>query len=208
MPIARNRFPNGRATPYPAMRQDLRNGDILLCSGSGIFSTMIQAATKSVWSHVGFILRLDNVDRVMLLESVESIGVRTVRLSKYLNDYDSKGNAYRGGLAIIRHKRFEELVNPTKFKRLTQYAVDQFGYPYDSAQIARIAARIMASRVPFTPKERSRIKENNAFICSEYVARCFNRAGFDVKWNPLGFITPADFATADTFELVGVLKRP
>lgn len=208
MPLKRDKFPTQKVTPYATLRNVIRNGDILLCSGSGIFSTMIQAATKSVWSHVGFILRLDNVDRVMLLESVESIGVRTVRLSKYLNDYDAKGNGYPGGIVVIRHKRFDEIANPAKFNRLAQYGVDQFGYPYDSRQITTIAARIMASKVPFTRKQRNRIEENKAFICSEYVARCFEYASFDVTWHTLGFITPAEFAMADTFELVGVLKRP
>lgn len=208
MALKRNTFPRGRRVPYEQLRSELRDGDILLCSGRGVFSTMIQTATRSVWSHVGFIQRLDNVDRVMLLESVEPIGVRTVRLSKYLTDYDARGNAYKGGLVVIRHRDFESRASPAKLRRLTQYAVDQFGYPYDRGQIARIAARILASVISFDRRERKRIEANNAFICSEYVARCYDQIKLKVKWNRKGFIAPADFACDSKFDLVGILKRP
>ena len=86
MAIAVDKFPQDSVTDYEKLRKSLQNGDVLICSGTGIFSSMIQQATGSVWSHVAFVLRLDSIDRVMLLESVEPIGVRTVRLSKYLED--------------------------------------------------------------------------------------------------------------------------
>ena len=85
---------------------------------------MIHQATGSVWSHVAFVLRLDSIERVMLLESVEPIGVRTVRLSKYLENYGNDGKAYPGGLAIIRNKSFASQVNSQKLTQLAQYAVD------------------------------------------------------------------------------------
>ena len=52
---------------------------------------MIQAATGSIWSHVGFLMRLDEIDRIMVLESVEPLGFRTVPLRNYLTDYDING---------------------------------------------------------------------------------------------------------------------
>ncbi len=32
------------------------------------------------------------------------------------------------------------------------------------------------------------------FICSEYVAKCFETIGVEIQWDGLGFIAPADFA--------------
>jgi len=199
------RFPTKNPVQYAELRQQLKHGDVLICSGTGIFSTMIQRATGSVWSHVGFILRVDAIDRVMLLESVEPIGVRTVRLSKYLTDYKD-GKPYPGGIAVIRHRDFENKAKKSGLATLAKYAVDQFGYPYDKEQIAKIAARIMASKVPFSRKERERIKANQEFICSEYIARCYEAIGLKVKWDRRGFIAPADFARDRRFELVGVLQ--
>ena len=208
MAITADKFPQVPVSDYyKDVRKNLQNGDALICSGSGIFSSMIQQTTDSVWSHVAFVLRLESIDRVMLLESVEPIGVRTVRLSKYLEDYANDGKAYPGGLAVIRHKLFATKVGAKKLSTLAQYAVDQFGYPYDKDEIAKIAARIVASKIPFTKKQLKKIEPDREFICSEYVARCYEQVGLNVQWNQLGFIAPSDFANDPNFDLVAVLKK-
>lgn len=186
------------------LRDTLQNGDVLLCSGSSPFSSMIQKATGSVWSHVGFVLKLEEIDRFMLLESVESIGVRTVRLSKYLLDYDNEGHAYDGGLVVIRHKNFTQMVDPKTLNRLVELATGYLGRPYDKEEMLRIAARIVGAA--FSSRARKKIKPDREFICSEYVARCFDNVQIPVKWNQLGFVAPADFAADPNFELVGVMQ--
>lgn len=207
MPISTTSFPADPEVPYDTVRDQLQNGDVLICSGSGVFSSMIQQATESVWSHVGFILRLDSIGRVMLLESVEPLGVRTVRLSKYLEDYANNGKPYPGGVAVIRNKRFAQAIQKEKLVELAQFAVDLFGYPYDKDEIAKIAARILASKIPFTKKQLKKIEPDREFICSEYVARCFEHVGLPIQWNQLGFIAPSDFAADSNFDLVTVLKK-
>jgi hypothetical protein len=201
------RFPTRKPYRYADLRGKVMPGDVLLCAGSGIFSTMIQRATGSVWSHVGVILRLEAIDRVMLLESVEPVGVRTVRLSKYMTDYKN-GKPYPGGMVVIRHRDFAKKAEKKGLEKLAKFAVDQFGYPYDKDDIARIAARILASKVPFSPAEMRRIKTDKEFICSEYVALCYETLGLKIPWDRRGFIAPADFARDERFELVGVLKKP
>ena len=120
MSIPKNKFPEGKSVNYKAFRANIQSGDILLCSGSAWFSKMIQKGTKSVWSHVGFVIRLENIDRVMVLESVEPLGIRTVPLSKYLTDYDSKGNPYPGGLVIARHRDFAQKATAAKLRKFGQ----------------------------------------------------------------------------------------
>ncbi len=160
MSLSLTEFPSTAEISYEQIRDQVQNGDVLICSGAGFFSTMIQQVTDSIWSHVGFVLRLEEIDRVMLLESVEPIGVRTIRLSKYMTGYDEKRKKpYKGGLAIIRHSQFAALVDHGKLKKLAQYAVECFGHPYDKDEIAKIAARIMAAKVPFTAKQKRKIKE-------------------------------------------------
>lgn len=207
MPLNQTKFPEDSPVDYATLRPHLRDGDILICSGRGLFSTMIQQATNSIWSHVGLILRLETLDRVMLLESVEPAGVRTVRLSKYLTGYADDA-PYQGGLAVIRHQAFTQRADPAALQTLARYAVDQFGHPYDKHDIARIAARIMSARVPFTREQQNRIKRNQEYICSEYVARCYETVGIHVPWNRKGFIAPADFAADPQFNLVSVLQSP
>src|SRR5688500_3806137 len=116
---------------YETLRHEIRSGDILLCSGQAVFSSMIQQATQSVWSHVAFILRLDVIDRIMLLESVESICVRAVTLSSYLRDYNGTGKAYPGTLMLARHRDMKE----GHIKFLSKTAVDFLGHPYHTQEI-------------------------------------------------------------------------
>ena len=208
MSLGINEFPSTPVTPYETFRSKVKDGDVLICSGTGIFSAMIQQATRSVWSHVGFVLRIASIDRIMLLESLEPEGVRTVRLSKYLENYANNNKPYPGGLAIIRHKQFHTAVDKKGLGELAQFAVDRFGYAYDKRQIAKIAARILASRVPFTPRQRRKIAVTDEYICSEYTARCYAAAGITIPWNRKGFIAPSDFAADPNFELKAVLQRP
>lgn len=51
-----------------------------------------------------------------------------------------------------------------------------------------------------------RIKTDKEFICSEYVALCYETLGLNIPWDHRGFIAPADFARDERFDLLGVLK--
>ena len=183
-------FPSLQKKYYKDLRHDIRSGDILLCSGNSIFSTLIQRATASIWSHVGFVLRLDAINRIMVLESVESIGVRTVPLSNYVYNYNATGRAYPGQLMIARHDDVQE----KNIAKLSQSAVDLLGYPYRTEEIIHIAARLSMHALGF-PGQAADSEKQRAFICSEYAYTCFKSIGVTVDYNDKGFIAPADFAT-------------
>jgi hypothetical protein len=172
---------------YQEIRPLINSGDILLCSGSSLFSRMIQKFTKSKWSHVAFIIRLDIIDRIMVLESVESIGVRCVPLSAYFNNYNGSRMPYSGELMIARHKDMCE----SHIEKLSQHAVDLLGHQYDSAEIARIASRIATS---FVSKGQCELPtQDDVYICSEYVYECFKSIGIMIH-HSCGFVAPKDFA--------------
>ncbi|MCC2625106.1 MAG: hypothetical protein K0R14_979 [Burkholderiales bacterium] len=189
MSLPIDKFPELTPCNYAAIRSQIRSGDILLASGSAVFSKLIQQATNSIWSHVAFILRLDAIDRIMVLESVESIGVRTVPLSSYLKDYNGTGQAYPGKLLIARHDSFAG-VDITK---LSQTAVDLLGYPYASEDIAKIAAKIEMGKFGIDNKQPL-IQSDKAFICSEYVYTCYKSVGITIGYDQGGYIAPADYA--------------
>jgi hypothetical protein len=162
----------------------IRSGDILLCSGKGAFSTLIKNFTGSEWSHVAFILAVPQINRLMVLESVESIGVRTVPLSAYMRNYNGTGQPYAGKMKIVRHKDFSS----NMLHDLSRKAVDLLGHQYDQSEITRIVARIMFSTVQKIPKG------DDDYICSEYVYECFKSVGIEFKHDHRGFIAPKDFA--------------
>jgi len=206
MSFSTKHFPTRAVADYESIRPEIRSGDILMCSGTGSFSRMIQAATGSIWSHVAFVMRLDAIGRVMVLESLEPQGVRTVPLRSYLNDYDSKGNPYPGGLVLIRHGDFESLAEPQSLRNFGQFSVDLFGYPYDKREIARIALRITAAKLGLSRRQRRELSPGREYICSEYVGECYKQIGINIQHDERGFMAPADFARAPEMQVTHVLK--
>lgn len=182
-------FPTVPTKNYNDIRNEIRSGDILLCSGNAVFSKMIQEATQSIWSHVAFILRLDEIDRIMLLESVETIGVRAVTLSSYVNDYNGTGQGYPGSMMLARHHDMKA----ENIKNLSKHAVDLLGHPYNTQEVIRIAARVSMDSVGLKNTDQDPM-DHSSFICSEYAYECFKSVGVKIDFNPLGFIAPADFA--------------
>lgn len=184
-------FPHVPCVPYTELREHIQSGDILLCSGSAVFSKLIQHATNSVWSHTGFLLRVENIDRILVLESVESIGVRTVPLSHYCLAYNGTETGYPGKVYIARHQVFST-TDAAQLVHFSQGAVDLFGYPYDPKEILATAARIVAAKLGMAPEPFVR---NRVYICSEYVFECLNSIGITIPYNRAGYITPDDIAT-------------
>ncbi|KTC89601.1 YiiX/YebB-like N1pC/P60 family cysteine hydrolase [Fluoribacter dumoffii] len=182
-------FPDVGASKYDHVRSSLHTGDLLFASGNSLMSAMIKGATNSVWSHIAFIVRLENIDRIMVMESVETIGVRTVPLSNYVRNYNGRGQGYPGRLLIARYQGF-----PTdSFANLSKQAVDLLGYPYNTEEILKIAARIGMNAFGFD-NASPEVSSTHAFICSEYVSICYKSVGITIDYNSQGFIAPADFA--------------
>jgi len=176
--------------PYADLRSKLRSGDLLFTSGDYLVSKAIQKVTGSPWSHVGIVFRVDSINRVLLLESVEDMGVRFAPLSKYLSDYED-GKPYKGRAVLARCKD----VNSKTVAGLSTFGIDELTQPYDKDEIAKILARITLG---IGKKEKDR-----EYICSELVYECFAHAGKEFAYNPKGFISPEDIWLDEKVSLVG-----
>jgi hypothetical protein len=196
-------FPTLPLVDYEDVRANIRSGDILLASGNYNFSKLIRRATNSYWSHVAFVLRIDEIDRVMVLESIEGKGVRAIPLSEYPRNFEGTGVGYNGRLVIARHDQFETAATPEALKGMSQAAVDRLSYPYSSEDIAEITLRIVAGSIGIKKEEMTR---GPADICSEYVDRIFSTLGLDVPHDPRGFIAPSDWGRWDQIKLLFELR--
>jgi hypothetical protein len=165
----------------PGVRAQLRSGDLMFASGNYLVSKMIERFTKSPWSHVGIIFALPSIDRVLLLESVEDAGVRLAPLSKYLDDYDDKGNAYDGTIVVARPAG----VGNDMVKSIAEFGIDELTRPYDKEEIGEIAARISLG-IGLAPAN------DRTYICSELVQACFAKANYNFVIGDGAFITPED----------------
>ncbi len=160
------------AVSYEEIRNSLRTGDIVFCSGTYFFSKLIQKVTKSVWSHVGIIYRDDFLDRIFILESETMIGVRVAPLSKYLKDYHGRRKPYRGRMFVAE---LDPPANEQALKKAVSFGMDQLTKPYDNWEIIRVGLRIL-----FGIGRKSRDRK---YICSELVYEAFHKAGVEFPYN-------------------------
>jgi hypothetical protein len=189
---------------YEDLRPQVQNGDLLLFSSNMGFSRLIEWATGSAWSHVGLIYRMPEIDRLIVLESIERVGVHAVALSKIV-DGDARRMPYPGTLLVARHEDFSKVVNSDALRKMSQFAVDRFGDPYAIGEVYKIAFRILLGVAPLRlPKLLS---ANDEFICSEYVARCYDELGLTFAWNGRGFLAPADIARDPKISVVAAIKN-
>ena len=100
-------------------------------------------------------------------------------------------------MAVARHADFAARANQEALRRLGRFAVDLFGYPYDKDEIAKIAARIVASKIGFTRRVRQAVKRDREYICSEYVWECYKSLGIHIAYDRRGFIAPADYCQGE-----------
>lgn len=166
-------------TEYPVLRASIRTGDLLFASGDYLVSQAIQKVTKSPWSHIGIIFKIEEIDRVLLLESVEDMGVRFVPLSKYTDDYEN-GAPYKGRLVVARINDFA----PSEIAPLARFGIDELTRPYDKDEVSKIIARI-ALRI-------GKLERDREYICSELVYECFLKAERSFAYNENKFISPEE----------------
>jgi len=132
---------------------------------------------------------------VLLLESVEDVGVRFAPLSKYLDDYED-GKPYKGPLVIAR----SEGLTMSAAKKAAQFGTDKLTRPYDKAEIGAIVARIMLGE--------SKPKRDDNYICSELVAECLVRAGIDADelYDKRGFVSPENIWRHPSVRLIARIQ--
>jgi hypothetical protein len=180
--------------PYAEVRDLVRNGDIMLCQGSDAFSKLIRWSTKSPWSHIAMAFRIERLDRVVVIEAVEKIGVRCVALSEFVSR-DSEGvSPYPGKILLARHSELSQDADNPGLGAVAKFAFDHLGCKFASGEIAKIALRIATARLLGDRRTPKFLLRDDEFICSEFVAKAYEEAGLQIPWDGLGFIAPADFA--------------
>lgn len=167
-------------TNYEDIRGQLLSGDLVFCSGNYAFSKAVRWVTDSCWSHVGIVFCLNGLDRVLLLESVEDMGVRFAPLSKYIDDYQD-GKPYSGSIAIAR-------VNGLKandMKIVAKTGLDLLTKPWGwGIVLFFILGRLLFNRI--------HRPESRGYLCSELVVRCFSAIGIVFKFGNKQFVSPGD----------------
>lgn len=201
--IEKGIFDKNPPITYTEAKQIFKNGDILFCSGNGIIASMIRDLTNSLFSHVAILFEIPLTKQWLVLESVESVGVRCVPMEEgYLINYNNTGRPYDGRLLVGRHSDLQKMNNRLKF--MFNKAFQLIGQEYSEADIFKIANRIALKKAGI--QQSGKITDNNKYICSEYVYTCFKAIGIEIPYNKSGFIAPSDIAYCSKLSLTCVIE--
>lgn len=179
---------------YDDFRPKLMSGDLMFCAGNYLVSEAIRAVTSSPWSHVGIVLRADEIDRVLFLESVEDVGVRFAPISKYVTDYGN-GTPYNGDLVVARHSSCSTAI----VQGLAEFGADQLTRPYNNQEIGEILARVTL--------KIGNVNKSAGYICSELVNACFVAAKCPFTCSSKDFVSPEDLWIENSIKPIAVLAH-
>lgn len=192
MTIERDVFETHPPQAYDMVRAQVRDGDIMLCAATDMGSRAIRWATRSIWSHVAIAFRARDIDRVLVLECVESIGVRAVPLSDFITRTSSGTTPYPGRILQARHQGLQLTADHSTMRRMSGFAFDRLGDKFSNVETAKIGLRILLGRLNI--RLPARLSPSDEYVCSEYVAKCFDAVGITIAWDGMGFIAPSDIA--------------
>lgn len=180
---------------YDSIRDELKTGDLIFFSGDHWLSGLIRWRSRSAWSHVGIVVKIEEMDRLFLIESTLETGVRMIPMSFVIKSYAGDNYPYDGRVAWTRHKLLSE--SNDQLRKLKEFCLDNLTKQYDNKEYFRILWRTLVGS-----KE---IFHDNKFTCAEYIYEAYLYAGLDLPKEHGYFISPGAFWRQDDLEMKGIL---
>lgn len=190
-------LPEEQPLLYSQVRESIQDGDVILFRGERKLSRLIRAVADIPYSHVGLVLTWYG-RRVLLSAEMPKIQALPLglavagyrgRIDWYQLTPQARSTLNRDALAI------EALVN--------------LGIEYGALTLVDLGAHYSLG----TPvhEEEQGISDDavtpRSMVCSQYVARCFRKAGLDLSEKSDVETTPSVIAGAPYFRYTGTLRR-
>jgi hypothetical protein len=175
------------------IRDNLKTGDLIFFSGKHWLSDLIRWRSKSGFSHVGLVVRLPEIDKVFLIESIISHGVRLIPFSGIYGDYFGDKKDYGGRVIWARHNELSEI----QAKELRDFALELLTRQYDSKEYIRGFWRMIVGRI--------RIYPDRKLTCSELVFECFKKVGIKLDYEKGNLISPGVIYRNKGIDFMGVM---
>ena len=176
---------------YIDIRSSIRDGDVLMYRGRSWISRLIQAATRSQYSHAGLATWWNN--RLMVMEAIGK-GVVVTPLSANIREY-------HGTVELFTCK---EEINDEQRLWMIQFAQRELGKAYGRWNALVLGFRLLFKR---TIEARDALRRGRRLFCSHYVAETYTAAGKDLKKGASDrFMSPGDIAQSPLLHRVAILK--
>jgi hypothetical protein len=171
---------------YKLLRNEIKNGDLILYKGSSFLAKGIQYFDKAYYNHIGVVWKPEDCDRLLTLDMWQE-GLTCIPVSRRMSGYKD--------FCILRPKVSEEISKKALSISLDEW--DGRDIKYDNQLILRVAM-IKKLRIDLTG-----LGKKDRFICSEFIQHYCDLIGLDTYSN-INLITPEDFRRFidDNFELL------
>ena len=186
--------------PIEEARLLIREADILLFRGNGIFSKLVQKAGAGSYSHVAVASWYNGSRESSLLEAIEfreGKGGRTVNLTSAYNNHLENNliDVYRVTKPIyktfynLETKKVEKIPVDFDAKGITRCMRNLTGLPYGWRRIWWIAKnKIVGLRwfmnIEDIDDDNSKVDSSKIYpVCSTAIAACFSKYGYDLTKN-------------------------
>ncbi len=160
------------------IRPILKTGDLVFFSGYHWLSNLIRWRTKSGFSHVGMVVKLDEIDKVFLIESVLDHGVRIIPFSAVFKDYEGNQKGYDGRVILAANS----FLTDEKRVILKEKSLDFLTRQYDKKEYVRVFWRMIVGKM--------RIYPDRKFTCSELIYESYKAAGIKLDYEYGDSISP------------------
>ena len=185
---------SGLKTYYSQFKQTLQTGDLIFYSGNHWLSGLIRWRSKSAWSHVGMVIRVDEIGHIFIIESVvEKNGVRLIPVSSIYRDYGGDNKPYNGRVVWARYLNLTD----EQKNEMRASSLELLNKQYDSKEFLRVAWRSFTGRQKLFP--------DNKFTCAELIHHCFQKARIRLNYDRGLFISPGSIWRDKNVEMMGVL---
>ena len=177
-------------TTYEQIRGELRTGDVILFDGRSLVSRLIQLATLSAWSHIGFVMRVPGADLIMLLESTLLSSTKDIDSGKIMAGVGlvslSDRLAAHEGRACLR--QIQQCSEEDRLAVALAWREETRGRAYQ-----RIGAGELL-RAAYDGPFGANKEDLSTVFCSELVAEYHQRLGVLPAEPPSNEYTPANYA--------------
>jgi len=181
-----------RILRYEEIRDQIKNGDVLMYKGRGLISSIIRWATRSPYSHAGIAAWWN--ERLMVLEA-KGRGVVATSFSRNIKEYRGDVEWF----SCIKEISEEGHLN------MVTFAQEELGKRHGRLKAIWLGLKTLFER---DMEKRDRLKKESKLFCSEYVAQIYNSIGLDLKKQRSDrFMKPADIAESPLLERKGTLKH-
>ena len=176
---------------YKDIRDDLKSGDIVLFSGKGGVSEWIKWFTRSAWSHVGMVIKSEEIGSVLLWESTTLSDLTDIQTGKAVRGVQLVGmrdrvDTYSGEKIAVR--QLSKSLSKEQIATLGSLRSKFAGKPYEESKIELLKA----AADMLLPENR---EDLSSLFCSELVAEAYQRMGLLGEKKPSNEYTPEDFST-------------